>query len=216
MGTGEFVVEASSNGYWPVERNICDQHFRDPELVTALRDNLTEESCDFCDRTGTPGTPFAAHMDAIMPTLMVGIRALYEPASESGIDYMDTEITSKYTDYDVVYDVVDAEDEVLNAVAHNLTCDDWLQSNWQRPRPDQEMFYGWEAFKSIIKHSLRFLFAGHPVDVDDQPSGARFLHDLIEMIGQIDGWSYRVRRRCIAAECTLQSRISRRRAVRSD
>lgn len=125
---------------------------------------MSEAKCDYCETLGTEDEPVAAPLASLMDAIMVGINLFFEPAAESGVDTCEVDLTTKYDPHDVAHEVIDLLDsiyepdrELVADIAAALTCQLWVDRNWQRLPPDLSMQYGWDSFKSIVKHQSRFL-----------------------------------------------------------
>lgn len=195
MGTGNRLIEIEERGYRDLSKNICLRH-SDNEVITKLiMDNMSEAKCDYCESLGTQDEPVAAPLDSLMDAIMVGINLFYEPAAESGVDTSEVKLTTEYDPEDVVYDAVsffhsefEPGRELLADVSAALTCQVWVDRDWQRPSPDLIMQYGWDAFKSIVKHQSRFLILGLPGgDDDNRLTAVDVFQDLVAMIRAVPG-----------------------------
>ena len=195
MGTGNMILEAEDRGYWEPSKNICLKH-ADNEIITKLiTDNMSEAKCDYCETLGTEDEPVAAPLASLMDAIMVGINLFYEPAAESGVDTSEVDLTTKYDPHDVAHEVIDLLDsiyepdrELVADIAAALTCQLWVDRNWQRLPPDLSMQYGWDSFKSVVKHQSRFLLMGLPGDEDDNRlTAVDLFKDLVAMIVDVPG-----------------------------
>lgn len=102
---------------------------------------------------------------------------------------------SQYDPHDVAHEVIDLLDsiyepdrELVADIAAALTCQLWVDRNWQRLPPDLSMQYGWDSFKSVVKHQSRFLLMGLPGDEDDNRlTAVDLFKDLVAMIVDVPG-----------------------------
>src|SRR3546814_527493 len=130
-----------------------------------------------------------------MDAILVGINLFVAHAAETGAATCEAYMTTKYEPPDVAREVIDLLDsiyepdrELVADIAAALTCQVWVDRNWQRLPPDLSMQYGWDSFKSIVKHQSRFLIMGLPGDEDDNRlTAVNLFKDLVAMIADVPG-----------------------------
>lgn len=142
---------------------VCSSHFEDKALINFIDENTDEDFCDYCDEA-KPSINF----DRFQEFVEEAVYSEYCEPYEEGAPYNSEEayyedrfpgISVEYTrelldellgtfDYEIVEDLA------------GLFPDDYLterEAIWG-PTKNEYFLGGWERFKHIVKHEVRFLF----------------------------------------------------------
>ena len=94
---------------------------------------------------------------------MVGVSFFYQPRGNS---------TSATGSDDVARDISEhagiTHPDLLARIAEALAATPhWAPQDWTRSGPVEQLTYGWEAFKQVVKHEMRFFFATRSTGTGD-------------------------------------------------
>lgn len=139
---------------------VCGECLRDDALSAVVEDNADSTKCDFCGKEQPE--PLAAHLDYVIEHMRECIREEYtdQPADEMPYDKEDGWLGDVFDAQDLMQEVefdVESEDLFEHVVAA-FSDQQWCRHDYFTLGPSERLRYGWEAFKTAVKHTRRFTF----------------------------------------------------------
>jgi RES domain/HEPN/RES N-terminal domain 1 len=179
--TGRDEMRASQYLYQHSERKLCLRHIQDNALRKELEWYLGPGGCDFCHRRGEAEV---VEFDEFMELVMSALLSTYNRASDEGVPREDGDwTTGTATSEELVEDVcASAVDwDVCQAAIAQATPEDWVDRDYEWPRPEASLREGWEQFCLQVKHHSRFAFLA----ADLRPGAVFGEYSPKEMLDQI-------------------------------
>lgn len=156
--TKRWLEEVESRGWDSLATVVCSTCVTEPTLAEAIRSYEGADECDYCG--SVPHTPDAsAPADLLLASLVDGLRFEYDdPVNEMAWDgeYIGAPL---YETWDLIAEFEITDSDSLNEdLVHAIAQDQWCQRNPYETRRDEALTYGWDAFRSYIKHRRRFTY----------------------------------------------------------
>lgn len=151
------------------DMGICADHFDDVHVKTFINSNLTEKYCDYCD-----DHKLAADFDAFHDFVSSAVYSEYCEPYEAGAAYDSDGIyyENRFPGVHVSW-TPELLDELLQPDDHNIAKDLASQFDDDYLAPSEEIFgpsrneyflRGWQQFKQVVKHKIRFMFFSPGMD----------------------------------------------------
>jgi hypothetical protein len=153
---------------------VCGDCFSDDGLKALISNRVASKRCDFCGKKSRQ--LIAARLDDVIDHIDRSIRPHYDDPSNAGLVYESREGGWQGTTYttDEVFEAVDLDfpndvnDKLREAISDGLENDLWSDAEPYRLSPDEQLRFSWEHFCAVTKHKLRYFFAQHESDDDDE------------------------------------------------
>jgi hypothetical protein len=182
----EWMLTQQERGYCEADGEICADCVTDAALAAWITANAASNTCTFCGANGT--TPLAASFDDLVGFLLDGVSFDWNEPTSEGISYISREggWQAPLTDTSEVLSYLDISQDngVLDALAHSIDNDAWVERDFYRGNDSQRLTWGWDSFKDYTKHHTRFFFLHRQDDVydDGDLSPGELLDRLAKMI----------------------------------
>ena len=141
---------------------VCPRHVEDSVLRQRIGAHATEPTCSYCTADGPE--PIAANWAAFMEAFLVGVGVHYQPASTGGDDAFPSDQVAReilglagISHPKLIADVIEA---VGGTPA-------WAPRDGKNSNGIDQLSYSWDAFKHIVKHEMRYFFAGRSTGSGD-------------------------------------------------
>ncbi|HJZ38554.1 MAG TPA: HEPN-associated N-terminal domain-containing protein [Solirubrobacterales bacterium] len=142
---------------------VCDECFSDPALIAYVKENATENECDFCGRKDE--APIAAEADGVVALIMESIGTEWtDPVDELAYETAEGGYQGQQIEFDqVLYEVgepIEGDEfrEALTAATAGYTVQ-WCKRDYAAPFEDEAMEYDWDDLVDLVKFKSRFFFS---------------------------------------------------------
>jgi hypothetical protein len=142
---------------------VCDECFSDPALIAHVKENATENECDFCGRKDE--APIAADADDVVALIMESIGTEWtDPVDELAYESAEGGYQGQQIEFDqVLYEVgepIEGDEfrEALTAATAGYTVQ-WCKRDYAAPFEDEAMEYDWDDLVDLVKFKSRFFFS---------------------------------------------------------
>lgn len=142
---------------------ICAEHFEDPHLREFINQNIREAHCDYCDKDKA-----SASFDDLTMFVEESISTEYcEPYEEgapynSEAEYYEDRFPGIHVEWtqDLLQEFIDVDNfAIIEDLTSGFNNDYWTETEAIfGPTKGEAFIGGWESFKGILKHKIRFLF----------------------------------------------------------
>jgi Zn ribbon nucleic-acid-binding protein len=157
----EYWLEQQERGYNAVDGHICADCVSDSHLEAWINANASANECSFCGATSKK--PIAADFEDFVGVVVSGIRFDWNDPDDEGIMFVSADggyqadLTSTW---DILgdYGVTDNSD-VFDALLDSINNTNWVDRDYYIGDDSQRLVWGWEHFKSKIKHETRYFFS---------------------------------------------------------
>lgn len=155
------LEEIEARGYNDVDTFVCQNCFPNEEyLQQAIIENaINNETCSYCDDNDS--SEKVCPLSTILPIIISGLQFEYD-MPENCLPYETREGGWQGTTYDthnLISNEVSLENEKLhNDIANSIRQEVWCQHNPFSLSYNEMLKYGWDNFKSLVKHHSRFFF----------------------------------------------------------
>jgi hypothetical protein len=152
-----YMAEVEARGWSDVGTTICSECVVDEALVAAIKHRGGTEPCDYCEQE--PKAPTAsAPIELVLELVVDGLRHEYEdPAEQMAWD--EGYVGSVYDTWDLLYDLEVTDREDVHRDVHGaIGLGHWCDLDPYAASPTEALTWGWEAFRTFVKHSRRYTF----------------------------------------------------------
>jgi len=163
------LEEISERGWESIGKAICPDCLNDPSLRAIAGDNLDEDECDYCGRTGDN---IATDADVVMTHIGESFHTEYrDPVHELPYETAEGGYQGEWMH----------TDDLLHTLGEDIGCDEfvedviqafglygWCQRDYFSSRPDEALSFSWERFAELVKHGSRYLFLDRRVRDEDE------------------------------------------------
>ncbi|MBG8555035.1 HEPN-associated N-terminal domain-containing protein [Hymenobacter guriensis] len=137
--------------------NICSKHFGDRYLQSFINSTGTRTQCDVCDKVRN-----CVSVNEIAQRIEGDLRREFDDPWGAGFSYDSEEGElvggSQYETNELIEREAAIEPyEVVEAICQKIDNSEWASLDWQLPQSDY-MRYGWQEFRMMVKHRMRFVF----------------------------------------------------------
>ena len=153
-----------------IER-VCSSCFDDPDLRAWIRSHSGPRGCDACGQYDSPTHELSEICDYIEECLGkfwgLAVEQLPYESAEGGYQ------GATWDTHDLVFDQLglalprDGSGKLFDAIAGNLTPEDWCDWDWLSLDRDVALQTSWERFCEIVKYERRFFFQNRGGGQDD-------------------------------------------------
>jgi hypothetical protein len=190
----DLMIQQESQGWSFIgDKFVCTKCVDDYALARFIRDNAVEKHCDYCGRTSKSKT-IAAPIDDVMVEISQGIYSEWRHPDNVGVPYESAEGGYQGTVIDS-YDLINDElwDVFLNENLRQDIIDAfdsqgamWCDRHFWTLPPQEALWYGWEEFTKVVKHTVRYLITRAP-DYDSEYRGYEEIppHMFLDRLGNV-------------------------------
>lgn len=151
--------------------HVCGKCLMNDTLAEFVEDSAIETKCDFCGQE--KDSAFAASLDDVIEHIAECVAEEYtDPAEELPYETREGGWQGEvFNGWDLMQEIdfeVESE-ELLDAVVMSFIDQQWCRRNYFQLEPSERLRYGWEGFKSTVKHTRRFTFWAATDNEDDDP-----------------------------------------------
>lgn len=150
--------DVEDRGYHDDDRAACLAHFEGDDLLRTVKAEVTELSCDFCEKESADGvSPIAVSLEVIAATIINAVRRVYERAID--VLYNDDDFTTRYDTFEAVQELAgyDLDVEVLEALRETFVDELWCEEPSGLTH-DVLLMSSWETLRRQVMHHQRFVF----------------------------------------------------------
>lgn len=187
------LEEIEARGWSDVEKIVCSGCLTDYALIAAVRDTEGTDPCDYCQTA--PARPEAsAPLSVILDLIVDGFRSEYEdPVEQVLYSSADGGYQMALLDaWDLIGNHEVTEDgDLIEDLASAIQQDAWVQRDPYAASPTDALRWGWDAFRTYVKHRRRYTFLARDtssmygagdITMDDIPAA---LAEAVETAGQV-------------------------------
>jgi len=136
---------------------LCNSHLKDKYLKAFIRISGTREWCDVCRKVKT-----CVDIPTLATRIEEDLRREYDDPWAAGFSRDDEsgELIGGniYDKYELVEREASIElYEIVEAICQEMDTTDWASRDWLLPESEY-MEYGWQEFRRVVKHQMRFVF----------------------------------------------------------
>ncbi len=174
------------------EKMVCANHFLDENLKIFIQTNGKKEKCDYCEkaRICTDVLTLADHIEECIHFEYDDPYSQGASYNKEAVYYEDRFPGVRVTEtINLLEEEVDLEDgtdwDILDDLRYSFENNYWSEIDgiWGATKA-QYMYGGWDLFKEIIKHKVRYIFFNSSLgDEFDENSGeAMNPHEILEAV----------------------------------
>ena len=155
------LEEIEARGYNDVDTFVCQNCFPSEEYLqqTIIENAIDNETCSYCNDNDSSAK--VCSLSTILPVIVSGLQYEYD-MPENCLPYETREggwQGTTYDTYDLISDEVSLESDKLHSdIVNSIHQEVWCKHNPFSLSYDEMLKYGWDEFKTLVKHHSRFFF----------------------------------------------------------
>lgn len=152
-----YMEEVEARGWNDADSVVCSNCVIDQALVDAIVAHGGSGACDYCEEK--PVSPAAsAPIESVLELIVDGLRHEYEdPAEQMAWD--EGYVGTVYDTWDLLYDLEVTDREDVHRDLHSaIRLGHWCHRDPYAASPTESLTWGWEEFRTFVKHRRRYTF----------------------------------------------------------
>lgn len=146
---------------------VCPAHVEDRYLRELVETRASERYCSYCTAIGSKSAPIAVALGDFVDAFLIGVGVHYQPCPRG-----DEPVLDALDSVDVAAEIlaiagINQQELVDDMTAALSTTPDWIPRDHKSRSTIDQLAYSWEAFKHLVKHEMRFFFAGRTTGSGD-------------------------------------------------
>lgn len=170
---------------------ICSKHIADKQIKKYISDNGTIQFCKYCNKNkhSVNICDLANYIEECIEFEYDDPYARGAPYNKEAEEYEDGfPGVTVYQTTEVLDDEIEVDDwQVIEDLSYNFNNGYWAEiDSIFGPTKDEYMKGGWESFKNILKHKIRFLFFSDSLktDFDDRDGESLNPYYVLDEVGK--------------------------------
>lgn len=180
------MISVQERGYSDIDTHICTDCVENDFLKSVIQDNLTENSCSYCDSSE------AADVNELLPYITDTINYYYADPASAGVPRDSGEWVCSDESFLNIEEILcelglDANEDFIADLCEAIE-DNWYvkayQGHYYSSSKSEVLSSAWSSFSHVVKYQTRYMFKDikHlPEDIYDL-SPAQFLTSLANII----------------------------------